>query len=291
MDTNKVPERPSLPEHILRRIQEHFYNEYRGVNMMPSRRVAEEICDFRRVREQLALMQQLTGVSIAGQRVLEMGSGYGPLQVEALSCDSCVFGLEPDGYTAHVSHEVLDHYGFNVRRISQSIGERMPFADNVFDVVCSFLVMEHVQDLQRVLSESVRVLRPGGYLHFVAPNYGSIWEGHYNYFWIPNSSPRVAKAYVRILGRNPDFVDTLQLITPRQVRRIVASLPLHVESWGIEIWEHRLEKLDFTSWSELETLKVLVQWARRLGLVDVVRWLGRRLDLFTPIILTAQKVA
>jgi hypothetical protein len=130
----------------------------------------------------------------------------------------------------------------------------------------------------------------GGYLHFVAPNYGSIWEGHYNFLWIPNSPRRLAKVYVRLLGRRADFIDTLQLLTPGLIRSIVRDLPLDVRSLGIEVWEHRLDALDFSEWSELKRLKDLVRLARRLRLIELVRFVGRRLDLFTPIILTACKL-
>jgi 2-polyprenyl-6-hydroxyphenyl methylase / 3-demethylubiquinone-9 3-methyltransferase len=45
-------------------------------------------------------------------------------------------------------------------------GERLPFAANVFDVVVCADVLEHVEDLQRVLSEIRRVLRPDGIFLF-----------------------------------------------------------------------------------------------------------------------------
>ena len=41
-------------------------------------------------------------------------------------------------------------------------GERMPFPDEHFDVVFSWGVMEHVNDVPAVLSEIKRVLKPGG---------------------------------------------------------------------------------------------------------------------------------
>jgi len=149
--------------------------------------------------------------------------------------------------------------------------------------------LEHVNDMRSVLTEATRVLKPGGYIHFVVPNYGSIWEGHYNILWIPHSPKWLAKLYVRLLGRRPDFIDTLQMVTLGRLHKIVNSLPLRVRSWGIETWEYRLETLDFSEWSELRRLKTMVRWARRLHLVGLVRVIGRGLGFFTPIILTAQK--
>jgi len=41
-------------------------------------------------------------------------------------------------------------------------GEALPFAADSFDVVCCCDVREHVDDLRQVLSETARLLKPGG---------------------------------------------------------------------------------------------------------------------------------
>ena len=87
----------------------------------------------------------------------------------------------------------------------------------------------------------------------------------------------------------PDIADGRGMVGAGMFRRIVRSLPLEVRSLGVEIWEHRLDALDFTEWSELRRLKDWVRLAQRLRLIELVRFIGRRLDLFTPIILTARK--
>lgn len=279
-----------LPTEILERIAAHFEQEYAGVNLMPVRRVAEETGSERRVREQLSLMARCIGEPLPGKRLLEIGGGIGLLQAVARTENIFAFGVEPQVVNCQLTRDVLQSYQIEQTYVAQSVGERLPFPDETFDIVCSFLVMEHVRDPRAVLGESVRVLKPGGFVHFTVPNYGSIWEGHYNTLWIPNSPPWLAKLYVRLMGRVPDFVDTLQLLTPRLVRDMVHDLPLKVYSLGLEVWEYRLDTLDFSEWSELRRLKQMVQIARRLGVVEWVRFFGRRFDMFTPIILTARKV-
>jgi SAM-dependent methyltransferase len=280
-----------LPEEITQRIAAHFVQEYAGTNLMPVRRAAQEIGSDRRAREQLSLMTRCIGEPLRGKRLLEIGGGIGLLQAVARTENILAFSVEPQVFNCQLARDVLQCYQIKQTWVSQSVGERLPFPDETFDVVCSFLVMEHVRDPRAVLSESIRVLRPGGFIHFTAPNYGSIWEGHYNVVWIPNSPPWLAKLYVRLLGRVPDFVDTLQLLTPRLIRDIVKDLPVEMISLGLDVWEHRLETLDFSEWSELRRLKQMVKIARRLGLVQVVRFFGRRFDMFTPIILTARKIS
>ena len=41
-------------------------------------------------------------------------------------------------------------------------GEALPLSDASFDIACCCDVLEHVHDLERVISETSRVLRPGG---------------------------------------------------------------------------------------------------------------------------------
>src|SRR5690606_33526142 len=46
----------------------------------------------------------------------------------------------------------------------------LPFADNTYDVVISFQVIEHIQDDKLFLSEIHRVLKPGGVALITTPN-------------------------------------------------------------------------------------------------------------------------
>jgi len=50
-------------------------------------------------------------------------------------------------------------------------GESLPFGGAELDAILSFEVFEHVQNLNRVLAECERVLRPGGELFVVFPGY------------------------------------------------------------------------------------------------------------------------
>jgi ubiquinone/menaquinone biosynthesis C-methylase UbiE len=57
-------------------------------------------------------------------------------------------------------------------------GEELPFADASFDAIVTFDVMEHVQNLEKTLSECYRVLRPNGILCVVFPGYYHPVEHH-----------------------------------------------------------------------------------------------------------------
>lgn len=58
---------------------------------------------------------------------------------------------------------------------------KMEFPDDFFDVVCSFEVIEHLDDYKRFLAEVVRVLKPSGYFFISTPNAEVFGRGEYCY--------------------------------------------------------------------------------------------------------------
>jgi SAM-dependent methyltransferase len=56
------------------------------------------------------------------------------------------------------------------RVLALAQGARLPFANSSFQTVVSNSVLEHIPDLDPVIGEAYRVLRPGGYLLFCSPS-------------------------------------------------------------------------------------------------------------------------
>lgn len=99
--------------------------------------------------------------------------------------------------------------------------EKLPFTDNYFDAIVSNQTMEHVHNLDKAISECIRVLRPGGIFSLVCPDYNSFYEGHYKIFWLPQFPKRIAKIYVRALGKNPDFLDGINYTTKKKIIKLL----------------------------------------------------------------------
>jgi ubiquinone/menaquinone biosynthesis C-methylase UbiE len=57
----------------------------------------------------------------------------------------------------------------SVELVELTPGAALPFADNEFELVLCAETIEHVQDVQGLLSEARRVLRPGGWLAVTTP--------------------------------------------------------------------------------------------------------------------------
>jgi 2-polyprenyl-6-hydroxyphenyl methylase/3-demethylubiquinone-9 3-methyltransferase len=101
------------------------------------------------------------GLDLAGKRALDVGCGGGYLAEEFAKAGCAVTGIDPSGPTIRQAEEHACEAGLHITwRIAP--GEAIPFDDNEFDIVYCCDVLEHVNDLDRVIAESARVLKPGG---------------------------------------------------------------------------------------------------------------------------------
>lgn len=95
---------------------------------------------------------------------LEIGSGTGanlPYYVDSKSLTM----LEPD---IHMTKKLITRVKSSGKdvQIVTSFGENLPFEDNSFDSVVTTLVLCMVKDVEKVVSEIHRVLKPGGKFFF-----------------------------------------------------------------------------------------------------------------------------
>lgn len=286
-------------DELIGNVERCCIESFRGV-FPPStdyRTVAEEFVSEARCTEQGELLARLLAGPLAGKRLLEVGSGYGMFVATARRKFGLeAFGVEPGEQflgTFDLSQRLLRMLDLPSDAIVKGKGEAIPYPDEHFDIVYSSNVLEHVAEPAQVLAESLRVLRTGGHLVFVVPNFGSWWEGHYGVLFPPHCPKWLFKAMMRAIGRDPAFVDTLQFVTYGRLRAWLAPHAgrISVLGYGAEVWEERVRSLAFSEWASLGALKRIVRWVHRLRLVTPVVWLGRRLHWETPLILVARKTA
>jgi SAM-dependent methyltransferase len=258
-------------------------------------RNAEEFFSEARAAEQVELVRVSLPFALEGKRLLEVGSAYGVfVRMAAERGGAETFGIEPApaefSGTIDGCREYLKMNGCPLR-VARASGDEMPFRNGSFDVVCSYNVLEHVDGLGRVMGEAVRVLAPGGCAVMVVPNYGSWWEGHYGLLWLPHMPKWLAKIYVRLHGRDPKFIDSLNFITVKKLKRTLAPHRGEIEmlSWGGEVWKRRLLDLDIKDWASLGKLKRIVQLLHKMKIHRLVARIGARLDWQTPIVLVFRK--
>jgi ubiquinone/menaquinone biosynthesis C-methylase UbiE len=101
-----------------------------------------------------------------GSRVLELGGGSG-FQASILSSWGCdVHSID----VATRPDPLSQRYGHQYFPVTTYDGNNLPFADSSFDVVYSSHMLYHAVDLDRMLAEVSRVLRPGGMAIHVLPS-------------------------------------------------------------------------------------------------------------------------
>lgn len=128
--------------------------------------------------------------------LLDVGCGKGDMVQLATERGWRSQGIEFFGHGSGTNiRSVLTERGLLGANVSEYDGVTFPFANESFDIVLSNQVFEHVPDLDRILSEVSRVLRPGGALICTFPYQDAIREGHSNVLfahWFPKSRFRVA---------------------------------------------------------------------------------------------------
>ncbi|GAP40834.1 ubiquinone/menaquinone biosynthesis C-methylase UbiE [Flexilinea flocculi] len=103
------------------------------------------------------------------------------------------------------------------------IGSEMPFSDGSFQTVISNSVLEHIPDVDAVIIEAGRVLRPGGTFLFCVPNHQ----------FLGNLSVSA-------------FFDKIHLhFAADWYRRFFNTISRHHHCDSPQIWQERLEKANF----------------------------------------------
>ncbi len=268
-------------------------NWLKGVVHADFDQMADTHLSVKHVEEKVQVIDKyLPGFLTPGKKILEVGSGFGAFTVfTRILYGYDTIGVEPDSVVRSIALQLAESCGTDCE-IANCPGEALIFPDETFDLVYSSNVLEHVQDPARVLSESVRVLKPGGYLFFTYPNYCSFWEGHYGIFWIPCMNKSMAKMYVRLFGRFAGYIDGLQLMNVKFTKRILNPLLDKVDVIGLgdDLWVERMRTLKFGAWGQSSKLKSVLSFIQKIPLlVDLGIFVGKCMDWYYPIIVILRK--
>lgn len=99
-----------------------------------------------------------------GMKVLDLGTGVGAMAAQLAERYP---GIELTGLELRPAQLVHAKARHPVAKYVEGDASRQPFADETFDRVHGSWVLEHVKKPLAVLREVRRVLRPGGYCHFI----------------------------------------------------------------------------------------------------------------------------
>ncbi len=199
----------------------------------------------------LAFLQEYAGGALTGLRMLDVGCGRGDLVLRLRGAGARAFGVEIESRyleSGKVLNQLVDEDGPILSVIEP--GARYPYPDGYFDMIASFVVLEHVADLDALAAEIARVLRPGARtIHLLPSKYRPV-EPHYFLplvHWLPkNRTRKLGMAAMLRLGfgrnvmRGHDRQSRLESIykyaneetfyrTPGEVARAFAAAGLTVD--------------------------------------------------------------
>lgn len=146
------------------------------------------------------------GCKLKGQRLLDIGSGYGGVCIQAALAGAESIGLEPDERLVGIAHANLsDHPPLPVTFLTQSaVADGLPEKLGQFQVIVCDNVIEHAEFPERLIQIIGTLLAPGGLLYMTLPNARSIGQVmsdcHFQLFGATLLEPDDAEEYVRSLS-------------------------------------------------------------------------------------------
>jgi SAM-dependent methyltransferase len=209
--------------------------------------------------------------------VLELGSGDG-FQLDLLRQRfDRVFAIDPEHRPARAS-------GF-----AYAMAEALPFRDGAFGLVVSNCVVEHLKDRRGAVEETLRVLRPGGYVAHVVP--APFWKAA-SLLLNPVGYPlRVAEKWqaLRQARREPQEPEStsrrptpqpgfLQVLGRWFYPPIHGTFPSHraeIRSYARERWVEVFTHPQLVRVAEVPLLSYTQFGFLRFRWISLRRWLGR----------------
>ena len=112
---------------------------------------------------------------------------HGNIKLLELGCGRCDFlyefqnfGFECKGLDRDET-SVKNNYGLEVKQCNLS-RDIFPYADKSFDVVYHKSVIEHFYDPEHLMSETFRILKPGGKVIILTPDWHTQWKNFFEDF-------------------------------------------------------------------------------------------------------------
>jgi len=98
---------------------------------------------------------------VAGQRILDVGCGSGPISAALRDRGATVAGFDSSAKMVELARKRL---GPDADLRIANLGQPLPYPDGAFDVVIAALVLHYLRDWTAPLAELRRILKPGGRL-------------------------------------------------------------------------------------------------------------------------------
>ena len=164
--------------------------------------------------------------------VLEVGAGMGIASTALSFLGFQVTSLEPGGVGFEVNKSASKHISLTVGTsftLLAETAEEVRFSDETkFDLIISNNVLEHVQNVEKSLTNLLGYLSPSGAMIHSCPNYTFPFEPHFGSPLVP-LKPRITSFFLSSAKRQSGLWKSLNFVTAFQVRRIVSQSSFSVQ--------------------------------------------------------------
>jgi len=143
----------------------------------------------------------VTRYGLQGNRVLDLGCGTGEFTVRMNLLGFETTGIDVDSKVLGMAKILAMENGLPENIFVKAHRGSLPFAENSFDIVTMFSVLEHVDDqtlISQLLPELKRICR--GVVYMIAPNRLKVSDDHTSLRFVSWMPKRLAELYIKVRG-------------------------------------------------------------------------------------------
>lgn len=211
-------------EHLGRYYQNINYISHTDANTSLFERAYQFVKNIS-LKNKLLLINDL---SASKGKLADIGAGVGDFLVTAYHNGWDVVGVEPNQKAREIA----------LKKGVSFVDKTEDFADNSFDIITMWHVLEHIPDLEKHLKELKRIVRPNGYIVVAVPNFKSYDAQYYQQYWAAYDVPihfwHFSKKAIRLLFKNHGF-------------KLIKVLPMKFDSFYVALLSEKYKtgKMNF----------------------------------------------
>ncbi|MGQ2983680.1 class I SAM-dependent methyltransferase [Flavobacterium sp.] len=161
-------------------------------------------------------------------KLLDIGAGTGDLLAVAKANGWDIAGIEPNDK----AKKIAESKGVVFMEGLEAI------ADESYDVITMWHVLEHVPDVDAQISELKRIIKPDGVIIIAVPNYRSYDAQYYGEFWAAYDVPRHLWHFSKT---------AIEKLFARQGIKLIKVLPMKFDSFYVSLLSEKYKngKMNF----------------------------------------------
>ena len=173
-----------------------------------------------------------------GKKVLEVGVGAGTDFLQWVRSGAQAYGIDVTQEAITNTQQRLQLYGLQAQELRVADAEQLPYEDTVFDLTYSWGVIHHAPEMERCLSEIIRVTKPGGTIKLMIYNKNSLFA-FYRYLLAGLCKGKPFAKWDDILFHHQESLGT-KAYTIKQIKQMLSRYPVAIKRIQAPVTNHDL---------------------------------------------------